>query len=46
MRDNNLVITTEPKTFNFYLPKDAVLYLKHAIYSIIELSFYHNSIIK
>ena len=46
MRDNNLVITTEPKTFHFYLPKDAVLHLKHAIYSIIELSFYHNSIIK
>ena len=46
MRDNNLVITTESKTFHFYLPKDAVLHLKHAIHSIIELSFYHNTIIK
>ena len=23
MRDNKLVITAEPKTFHFYLPKDA-----------------------
>ena len=46
MRDKNLVITIKPKSFHFYLPKDAVHHLKHAIHSIIELSFYHNTIIK
>ena len=34
--DNKLVITTEPKTFCFDLPKDASINLKHEIYSFIK----------
>ena len=36
MGDNKLVITIEPKTFHFYLPKDADINLKHEINSIIK----------
>ena len=36
MRDNRLVITTEPRTLNFDLPKDAGINLKHEIYSIMK----------
>ena len=31
MGDNNLVITTEPKTFRVDLPKDTGINLKHEI---------------
>ena len=41
MGDNKLVITTEPKTFHFDLPKDAGINLKYEIYSIIK----HNQIL-
>ena len=36
MGENKLVITTEPKTFYFDLPKDGGINLKHGIYSIIK----------
>ena len=36
MGDNKLAITTEPKTFNFHLPKDASINLKDEIYSLIK----------
>ena len=36
MRDHKLVITTEPKTFNFDLPKDVYINFKHVIYSNIK----------
>ena len=35
MRDNELVITTEPKAFPLDLSKDTDINLKHEIYSII-----------
>ena len=35
-----LVITTEPKTFHFDLPKDAGINLNYEIYSIIKLNEY------
>ena len=41
MRDSKLVITTEPKTFNFDLPKDAGINLKYEIYSTIK----HNELL-
>ena len=34
MGDNQLVITTEPKTFHFDLTSDVDINLKHEIYSI------------
>ena len=34
MGNNRLVITTEPRTFHFDLPKDTAINLKHEIYSI------------
>ena len=34
MVDNKLITTIEDKTFNFDLPKDADINLKHDIYSI------------
>ena len=34
--DNELVTTTEPKTFRFDLPKDVDNNLKHEIYSILK----------
>ena len=34
MGDNELIGTTEPKTFHFDLPTDAGINLKHEIYSI------------
>ena len=34
--DNELVTTTEPKTFSFDLPKDVDNNLKHEIYSILK----------
>ena len=37
IRDNKIVMTTEPKTFYFDLPKDVGSNLKHEIYSIIKL---------
>ena len=36
MRDHKLVITTEPKTFNFDLSKDVYINFKHVIYSNIK----------
>ena len=36
LRDNKLVITTEPKTFHFNLPKDVDTNLKHEIDSVIK----------
>ena len=36
MGDNKLVITTEPKAFHCYLPKDADINLKDKIHSIIK----------
>ena len=36
MGDNKLVITTEPRTFNFDLFKDAGINLKREIYSSIK----------
>ena len=41
MADNKLAITTEPKTFNFHLPKDASINLKDEIYSLIK----HNELL-
>ena len=41
MGDNKLVIATESNTFHFDLPKDAVINLKHEIYSIIK----HNELL-
>ena len=36
MGDNELVVTAKSKTFNFELPTDAGINLKHEIYSIIK----------
>ena len=36
LRDNKLVITTEPKIFHFDLPKDVGINLKQEIYIIIK----------
>ena len=36
MGDNKLLITVEPKTFHFNLPKDAGINLKHKICSVIK----------
>ena len=36
MKDKKLAITTEPKTFNFGLPKDAGINLEHETYSNIK----------
>ena len=36
MKENKLVITTEPKIFYFDLPKDAGINLKHRICSILK----------
>ena len=41
MRDINLVITIEPKTFHFYLPKNAGISLKHEIDSVVK----HNELL-
>ena len=41
IRDNKIVITAEPKTFHFDLPKDASISLKHETYSIIK----HNKVL-
>ena len=38
MGDSKFVITTEPKTFRFDLPKHAGIDLKHEIYSVIKLN--------
>ena len=44
MRDHKLVITTEPKTFNFDLPKDVYINFKHVIYSNIKKNKFYQSI--
>ena len=36
MKDKKLAITTEPKNFNFGLPKDAGINLEHETYSNIK----------
>ena len=41
MGDNELVVTTEPKMFQFDLSTDAGINLKHEIYSIIK----HNELL-
>ena len=41
MGDNQLVITTEPRTFHFDLPTDLGINLKHEIYPFIK----HNELL-
>ena len=41
MGDNELIVTTEPKTFHFDLSADAGINLKHEIYPMIK----HNELL-